>query len=432
MGELDVDPEAFYDLSGAYSLASRTATTALTKLDEELRSAVKMSGNDNSGVLWAQGYWPSGIEAVVTAGKATDILAKMAALIRQSGVNHDQSENAEDYNTGKQLPASDPGAKTFVPRPLKSPSGGTRPTPAGWEVVMGAATKWIDGNEELMQTVATSWQTLASVYSNLDPDLRAKMKNLAGCTSEEIPDIDEAHRSVIDGLEILGDALRQQAGAVGGYAVVLKAAQEGAEWELQLQTVTQAINIVNAATIGRVIQKEIREVAELEIEHSRTKIQGMLNGLSDAQRVSCSTFTAVSATVVSAVNTKFKPILDKQLKSAPPPTKSETVRRNKLAGEKAEARAGIDPTKPKASIPSVTGRRNTIPDDLDSATKRLTEVKNVQSQGYTNQLRDDMAFCQSNGYEFVLITDHNTRLTQELQDLVNQGKIKHVTMDFQS
>ena len=131
MTELDVDPEAFYDLSGAYSLASRSATTALTKLDQELRGAVKMSGNDNSGVLWAQGYWPAGIEAVVTAGKATDVLAKMAALIRQSGVNHDQSENAGDYNTGRQLPASNPGAKSFVPRPLKSPSGGTRPTPTG-------------------------------------------------------------------------------------------------------------------------------------------------------------------------------------------------------------------------------------------------------------------------------------------------------------
>lgn len=317
-------------------------------MDQELRSAVKMSGNDNSGVLWAQGYWTSGIEAVVTAGKATDVLAKMAALIRQSGVNHDRSENAEDYNTGKQLPASDPGAKSFVFRPLKSPSGGTRPKPLGWEVVMGT-TKWIDGNADLMQSVATSWQTAASVFSTLDTGLGVKMKYLAGSTSEEIPDIDEAHRSVVDGLEILGDALRQQAGAVDGYAVVLRAAQEGAEWELQLQTVTQSINTVNAATIGRPIKKQILDVAEMEIEHSRNKIQGMLNGLADAQRVSCATFTTVSATVVSAVNTKFTPILDKQLKNPPPPTKPATARRNKLEGAKAEARAGIDTNKPKES-----------------------------------------------------------------------------------
>ncbi|MEV0686707.1 putative toxin [Nocardia sp. NPDC050378] len=236
----------------------------------------------------------------------------------------------------------------------------------------------------------------------------------------------------MDGLEILGDALRQQAGAIDGYAVVLRAAQEGAEWEMQLQTVTQAINTVNAATIGRPIKKLILDAAEAEIEHSRNKIQGMLNGLADAQRVSCATFTAVSSTVVSAVNTKFTPILNKQLKTPPPPTKAATVRRNKLEGAKAEARAGIDTNKPKESIPSVTGRRNAIPDDLDHTTKRLTEVKNVQYQSYDNQLKDDMAYCQTNGYEFVLITDHNTRLSQELQDLVKQGKIKHTTMDFRS
>ncbi|MFE9789249.1 putative toxin [Nocardia salmonicida] len=432
MAELDVNPEAFYELSGAYSLASRSATTALTNMDQELRDATNISGNDNSGALWAQGYWTSGIEAVVTAGKATDVLAKMAALIRQSGVNHDQSENAEDYNTGKQLPSSDPGAKTFVHRPLKSPSGGTRPKPVGWEIVMGPTTKWIDGNADRMQSVATSWQTVASVYSTLDTDLNPKMKTLACSTSEEIPDIDEAHKSVVDGLEILGDALRQQAGAVDGYAVVLRAAQEGAEWEMQLQTVTQAINTVNAATIGRPIKKLILDAAEAEIEHSRNKIQRMLDGLADAQRVSCGTFTAVSATVVSAVNTKFTPILNKQLKNPPPPTKPATARRNKLEGAKAEARAGIDTNKTKESIPSVTGRRNAIPDDLDHTTKRLTEVKNVQYQSYDNQLKDDMAYCQANGYQFVLITDHKTRLTQELQDLVNQGKIKHTTMDFRS
>ncbi|MFD6224354.1 putative toxin [Nocardia asteroides] len=132
------------------------------------------------------------------------------------------------------------------------------------------------------------------------------------------------------------------------------------------------------------------------------------------------------------MNAKFTPILDKQLKYPPPPAKAATMRRNKLEGEKAEARAGIDTNKAKESIPSVTGRRNSVPDDLDHTTRRLTEVKNVQTQGYTSQLQDDMAYCQANGYQFILITDHNTHLTRELQDLVNQGKIKHVTMDFRS
>ncbi len=69
---------------------------------------------------------------------------------------------------------------------------------------------------------------------------------------------------------------------------------------------------------------------------------------------------------------------------------------------------------------------------LDHGQQRLTEVKNVQNQGLTDQIRDELAYCDRRGYEFFLITDNNTHLTTEMQSLVNQGKIKHVRMDFRS
>ncbi|MFI2562181.1 MULTISPECIES: putative toxin [Nocardia] len=108
-----------------------------------------------------------------------------------------------------------------------------------------------------------------------------------------------------------------------------------------------------------------------------------------------------------------------------------TARRNKLEGAKGEARAGIDPVKPKESFVGSTGARR-VPDDIDHGQKRLTEVKNVQQQSLTEQIKDDLIYCQTNGYEFVLITDTNTKLTAPLQGLVDQGRIKHVTMDLQS
>jgi hypothetical protein len=291
--QLNVDPKLFYDLSGQYSRASRATSSALRAMDQELRGAVKMSGQDEDGKLWARGYFVSGIEAVVTAGKANDVLAKMAGLVRQTGVNHDQSEDAEAYNSTGALPPQDPGAVTFTARPLKNPAEGTRKEPAGWAVVMGDTT-WINGNPELMNKAATSWQTAAGIYTTQDTDLRAKMNNLSGSSTPELPDIQNTHTAILDGVEILGDAMRQQAGATGGYADVLKAAQEGAEWELQLQTVAQAINTVNAATVGRPIQRAILEAAEIELEHSRRKIQDMLKGLADARQISVMTFTAVS------------------------------------------------------------------------------------------------------------------------------------------
>ncbi|WP_067839713.1 putative toxin [Nocardia lijiangensis] len=433
MTQLNVDPELFYELAGAYSKASTTASSALRKMDNELRAAEKMTGGDDGGLEWGAKYAKSGIEAVVTAGMATDVMVRMAALVRQSGVNHDQSENAEEYNKpGGALPEADPGGQSFTPRPLKNPGGGTREEPFGWKLVMGEV-KWVDGNTELLQKVADSWLTAASAYSALDIEIRTKMKLLRGSTAPEIPEIDQTNTTVLDGVEVLADAMRQQSSATSGYADVLTAAQQGIEYELQLQTVTQAINVINAATIGRPIQPAIREAAELQIETSQRKIQGMLDGLADARRVTGSALDAVSSTVVTSVNTKFKPVLDKQLKRPPEPTRAERTKENKLKGAKAEARAGIDPTKKKESFPSPSGTaRNRTPDDLDHTSKRLTEVKNVDKLEYTDQIKDFQSYSQTNGYEFVLITDHRTKLAPEIEDLIKQGKIKHVRMDFQT
>ncbi|WP_280509376.1 putative toxin [Nocardia farcinica] len=431
MAQLDVDPELFYDLSGQYSTASRAASAALSKMDSELRSAVKMCGDDDCGVSWGRGYFVSGIEAVVTAGRATEVLAKMAALVRQSGVNHDRSESVEEYNNGTLLPPSDPGAKTYTARPLKSPAGGTRPQPELWTAVMSPDVDWINGDADMMSRVSTSWLNAASVYGSLDTELRAKMKNLAGSRTDELPDIEQAHTTILEGIETLSDAMRNIAGAVDGYAQVLKAAQENAEWHLALGQVVTAINIINAATVGRPIAREILEVQELEIEQCRRNIQQGLDGLVAAEQTATGTFTAASGTVRYVVNAKFQPVLDKQLKTPPPPLSGGTARRNKLEGAKGEARAGIDPVKPKESFVGSTGARR-VPDDIDHGQKRLTEVKNVQQQSLTEQIKDDLIYCQTNGYEFVLITDTNTKLTAPLQGLVDQGRIKHVTMDLQS
>ncbi|WP_435590465.1 putative toxin [Nocardia sp. bgisy118] len=431
MSELDVDPELFYELAGEYSRASTAASAALRKMDAEIR-VENMSGGDPGGKEWGADYFRSGIEAVVTASMATDVLVRMAALIRQSGVNHDQSENAEEYNKpGGALPDADPGGQSFTAKPLKNPAGGNREEPFGWPLVMGSVV-WINGDTVKLQQVAASWLNTASVYSALDAEIRAKMKKLLGSTAPEIPDIDQTNKTVLDAIDLLADALRQQSGATSGYADLLAAAQGGIEREMALQTVTQAINTINAATIGKPIEPAIRKAAEIELDYSRTRIQQILDGLTESRKLSQTVFASVSATVVSSVNTKFKPVLDRQLKRPPEPTQADRARENRLKGAKAEARVGIDPTEPKESIPSASGTaRRRIPDELDHANMRLTEVKNVQRQEYTDQIKDFVAYSQSSGYEFVLVTDTNTQLAPEIEDLIRQGKIKHVKMDFE-
>ncbi|MBF6260205.1 hypothetical protein IU468_28505 [Nocardia farcinica] len=283
--------------------------------------------------------------------------------------------------------------------------------------------------------MSTSWLNTASVYGSLDTDLRAKMKNLSGSNTEELPDIEEVHGAILDGIEALSDAMRNLAGAVDGYAQVLKAAQENAEWQLTLAQVVSAINAIDAATAGRPIARAILEAHELELEQCRRKIQEGLDGLIAAEQTTSGAFTAASNTVRYVMTAKFQPVLDKQLKHPPTPTRAEpsraeTARRNKLKGAKAEARAGIDPMRAKESFVGDSGKRR-IPDDIDHGQSRLIEVKNVREQRLTEQIADDLSYCEDRGYEFVLITDDNTIIHHSLQALIDQGRIKHVKMDLQ-
>lgn len=188
------------------------------------------------------------------------------------------------------------------------------------------SVKWINGDADLMSRVSTSWLNTASVYGSLDTDLRAKMKNLSGSNTEELPDIEEVHGAILDGIETLSDAMRNLAGAVDGYAQVLKAAQENAEWQLTLAQVVSAINAIDAATAGRPIARAILEAHELELEQCRRKIQEGLDGLIAAEQTTSGAFTAASNTVRYVMTAKFQPVLDKQLKHPPTPTRAEPSR----------------------------------------------------------------------------------------------------------
>ncbi|MEU0544936.1 putative toxin [Nocardia sp. NPDC005978] len=433
MTELDVDPELFYEAAGAYSKASTTASNALSKLDGELRTAVEMTGSDAGGQTWGAKYNFVGLEGTVSASVTTQVLYRMAALIRQSGVNHDQSEEAQEYNTpGGALPDADPGGKTFFARPLKNPAGGNRSEPFGWKIVM-PDTEWVNGDTTKLQAAANSWTVLASVYGALDNDVKPKMDKLAVAKTTEMPDITSVNSSVKDAVELLSDAMRQIGSAISGYADVLKAAQEGIEWELQVQTVAQAINTINAATVGRPIQKAIRKAAELEIKYSRGRIETMLTGLATARDVTWGVLDGASTVLTSAVNTKINPVLLLKLQRPPEPTKSETARENRARGARAEARAGIDPTTTKTSIPSATGTaKRRIPDEVDHARKVLTEVKNVNYQEYTDQIKDFEQYAANNKYTFNLVVDNRTQLAPEIQNLVSQGKIVIVRKDLNS
>jgi len=89
-------------------------------------------------------------------------------------------------------------------------------------------------------------------------------------------------------------------------------------------------------------------------------------------------------------------------------------------GQEGEQAVGI--TGPKVGIEMPSGVTR-FPDQFDAATNVLDEVKNVQSQSYTQQLRDYTAFTQQNGGTFNLWVRPSTQLSGPLQQAINDGLI---------
>jgi RHS repeat-associated protein len=62
-----------------------------------------------------------------------------------------------------------------------------------------------------------------------------------------------------------------------------------------------------------------------------------------------------------------------------------------------------------------------VPDGINSTTRVLSEVKNVASQSYTQQLKDYAAYAQQNGLSFELWVRPTTQLTGPLLDATQPG-----------
>ncbi len=95
---------------------------------------------------------------------------------------------------------------------------------------------------------------------------------------------------------------------------------------------------------------------------------------------------------------------------------------NRQKGQVGEMNAGI--TKNTEMIPSASNPgSNRIPDVLDHAGKVIGDVKNVNYQSFTSQLRDFADYAQKNSYQFVLYVDQRTQLSKTLERLGEQIKI---------
>ncbi|OGZ45223.1 MAG: hypothetical protein A2756_01205 [Candidatus Ryanbacteria bacterium RIFCSPHIGHO2_01_FULL_48_27] len=92
------------------------------------------------------------------------------------------------------------------------------------------------------------------------------------------------------------------------------------------------------------------------------------------------------------------------------------IAKNRELGAIGEKAAGI--IKNTEKIPSMTNPGSSrIPDILDHNTKVIGDVKNVNYQSFTSQLRDFADYAQKNSYRFVLTVDERTKISQTLRQI---------------
>ena len=94
-------------------------------------------------------------------------------------------------------------------------------------------------------------------------------------------------------------------------------------------------------------------------------------------------------------------------------------------GQIGEKNAGI--TKNTTRIPSASGKKVfRVPDGMSKNKRHITEVKNVNYQYLSSQLKDDLAYVNRDGKRgtVTLIVDKRTKLSKQLQVAIDTGQIK--------
>jgi hypothetical protein len=77
------------------------------------------------------------------------------------------------------------------------------------------------------------------------------------------------------------------------------------------------------------------------------------------------------------------------------------------------------------------GTSTRIPDGLDEANKVIQEVKNVNYQALTGQLKAFIEYAKQGGYKFELFVRESTQLSKPLQNALNgiQATVKRTLPD---
>jgi hypothetical protein len=426
-----VRPQSYYAASTAVSGAAATIARVHSATMGAISGAGEMAGTDETGEKFATAY-DSLASAFESLGRnLTDGVHNYARVLRQAGINHADAEAKS--NIGRPPPPAsppDPGQSPLTQcMAVQSAKGGVG---AGLQEVIGllqaAGIPIPNGDTDKLGKVANAFSRVASgdvagardqiqkasesfselngvevdavvedleeLSSAVDSYLNAA-SNLREAVQAHQEYLHEVRRQLNDLLEDLAKDLAVDAAisigitalsfGFGGTVAAAKLTETVARYGKKIKDVVSAVRKING---GRKIENAAEKVAEIESEVDR-----------------------------------LLRFLRMELKNA-----TSRGQRNNISGRIGELKAGIDPNLPKTPI-EINGRTR-IPDLVDLESRTVKEVKNVNSLSATRQLKDMIDFSEQRGYRFELVVDSRTRISGQLQDLINSGRVSLTRMDL--
>jgi uncharacterized protein YukE len=419
----DVDPELFYDAAAAYKENSDHTAAALNKLTGV--DAASAAGTRGVGPEWATAYDAAADEVGQVAYRLVNAFHNLGSLLRQDGVNHDETEEASTLNQRDAYgaPITPPGesAGTFIDAAVKvsSVAGGGDPEPPHWDLVRGKiAEGWPDGHPDHALSASTAWETFGHDLVGIDDQPGPEEQRL-------IVDIEAAEIAfVIDRLNEARMVSTDIAGACGDmsraakdYGNELKSVKD------DMAFVVKCLNLIVMALDA--YPPQLHLIAEAIKETFIATAVTQINGLNAALRVAATSSMKDLGIAGTAMGTAL-PAVKTLLTHVPrgvTPTPTQRVNDNRRKGSRAEQLAGIKQGVPKTAIQVVDSdgkERTRIPDELDPVRHVMREVKNVRDLYATEQIRDMAQWARDNGYKLIIVVDKGRTINHGVEDTLRR------------
>jgi uncharacterized protein YukE len=405
----DVDPELFYDAAAVYSQNSDAAAATLGKIAGAGVSGA--AGTHGVGPEWGKAFDTAADEAGQVTSRLVNVFHNLGSLLRQDGVNHDETEQASTLNQRDAYgaPITPPGvtAGTYLDNAVNvgSVSGGGDPEPPHWDLVGDKIVDgWPDGHPDHALAAAAAWKDLGKGLVQIDGQASPQEQRLLGETeAEEVPAasarLGETRTVSINVSGACGDL----SSAAEDYGNQLKAAKSAIA-----ESVRDLYAMVSALESWPPPLSEIAEGFKLLY----TSIAAHeINGYNAALRVTATESMTNNLTPAATAMGTSLPLVKTLLTLVPRrvnPTPTQRVNDNRRKGSRAEQIAGINQSAKKTIdvIDETTGAKRTrIPDEIDGDNHVVREVKNVQNLYATQQLRDMAQWARDNHFKLVIVVD---------------------------